>query len=286
MTHLTETPTKRYLPGFTALDETITDEASKLIPQLLAKFKKKLTTCEAVFFLGTLKRDKPVLYFLIITSNDEERNGFCLNSMVEESCRNFSPVTVFVHNANMITGAVNGGNYFFSSILLHKKLIYLSGNLILPVPTGLNYIALIEKAIKIWERWDNMSTDFLSGASFYLEQQNYRLALFLLHQSTECVLKAINRAITGYRIEVHNLSRLLVISTLYTDNLTEVFPMKTENGVMEFDLLKRAYNEARYKDEFEPEEAQVKTLFGHVQRLQEEAERLYFTHLNMLDSAM
>jgi HEPN domain-containing protein len=271
MKNLTETPTKRYLPGFTALDET---------------FKKKLTTCEAVFFLGTLKRDKPVLYFLIITSDDEERNGFCLNSMVEESCRNISAITVFVHNANMITSAVNGGNYFFSSILLHKKLIYLSGNLILPVPKGLNYVSLIEKAVKIWERWDNMSTDFLSGASFYLEQKNYRLALFLLHQSTECVLKAINRAMTGYRIEVHNLSRLLVISTLYTDNLTEVFPMKTENGVMEFDLLKRAYNEARYKDEFEPEEAQVKTLFSHVQRLQEEAERLYLTHLNMLDSAI
>lgn len=91
---------------------------------------------------------------------------------------------------------------------------------------------------------------------------------------------------TGYRIEVHNLSRLLTISTLYSDDLTQVFPTRTDKRILEFDLLKRAYSESRYKDDFEPEPQQVKTLLGQVQRLQEEAERLYLAHLAMLDSAL
>jgi len=286
MTSFNEQPTKPYLPGFTALNDTLNEDISKLLPLLLNRIKKKLFTCEAVFFLGTLKTETAVLYFLVITSNEEQRDGSSLNNMIEDSCREIAPVSAFVHNANTVVSAARKVNYFFSSILLHKRLLYLSGNMILPTPGALDYRSIIPKTVATWERWHQMSLDFIAGCEFYMKESKFRLALFLLHQSAESILKAINRAVTGYRIEVHNLSRLLVISTLYTQDLTNVFPLKTEKGIMEFDLLKRAYSESRYKDDFDPEEAQVRSLYGHVQRLQVGAERLYLAHLSNLDSTL
>ena len=285
MNIIQETNTGTFVPGFGRLDDTIDDSNRLLLPQLVKVMTGKLKTTVAIYFLGTLgKRDKPVPYFLIITSNSEQRNSLSLVSMVEESCQGIAPVIVFVHNADNVITAATGGNHFFASILLHRSLVYLSGDLLLPKPGPLNYPLHLQAARKIWERWYGMSLEFSEGAKFYVERKNYRLALFSLHQATECILKAINRAVTGYRIEVHNLSRLLTISTLFSNNLMDVFPMKTEDGILEFDLLKHAYTQSRYKDDFEPEEKQVKALFHHVLRLQEESQTLYIDNGSSIDA--
>jgi HEPN domain-containing protein len=286
MDTLQENTPRTFVPGFARLDDRIDEHAETLLPQLVRLMNHKLPTTVAAYFLGTLRKETPVLYFLIITSNNEQRDTLSLNSMVEEACKDIASVVVFVHNANNVVTSVDHGNHFFSSILLYRRLVYLSGDTLLPVPSSLNYTLFAQKSSKIWERWYNMSLDFTEGARFYVARANCRLALFSLHQATECVLKAINRVITGYQVEVHNLSRLLTISTLYSDNLVEAFPMRTEDGKLAFDLLKRAYSQSRYKDDFDPDSEHLKSLFYSVVRLQEEAKKLYTYHIGSIDSAI
>jgi hypothetical protein len=62
---------------------------------------------------------------------------------------------------------------------------------------------------------------------------NYWLASFLLHQSAENVLKAIIQVVLGYRgrVQIHNLSRPLRLSLLFTDAF---------NDVLEFNPTERA----------------------------------------------
>lgn len=286
MNSTNETPSSAFDPGFSRLIDAISEQIANLISMVIAVITKKMETADAIFYLGALNEEPTALYFLIITSDTEQRKSESLNSMVEESCRAISKVVVFVHNARNVRGAVKGSNHFFSNILLNKPLVYLSGRYILPKPSGLNYPLFLQKAAKVWALWYGMAIDHIAGASFFLERGNNRLALFCLHQATECILKAINRAITGYRIEVHNLSRLLLISTLYTGKLTEVFPTNDEEERSAFNLLKDAYTDSRYKDNFEPDHAQVSALYGHVVRLQVQADKLYLAHISAMDNAI
>lgn len=275
-----------FVPCFSRLTDTLSTEATAMVPMIILIIQKKLETADAVYYLGMLQETPFIMYFLIITSDDEQRNSSSLNSMIEESCRGLATVTVFVHNAHNVESAVNKGNIFFNSILLHKKLLYLSGRKMLPQPQAINYLLFMQNAVKIWGVWYNTAIDFITGASFYMDRGNNRLALFSLHQATECILKAINRAIIGYKIDVHNLSRLLTISTLYTKNLIDVFPMEEEEGKLAFDLLKDAYTDSRYKDNYEPDANTVKELYGKVVRLQAEAERLYLAHISSVDNVV
>ena len=269
-------------PGFDNLDVEINEEQGSVITKVIAMMKHKLPTTEVAYFLGNLKNDTNTLYFLVITANTEKQEGFALNSMLEESCRSIAQVIALVHNAVNVFNAAIKGSYFFGSVLRNSKLVYLSGNLLLPVPAAISYVAFGQKAFLIWERWHGMATDFLNGAKFHMEQGAGRVALFCLHQSAESILKAINRAVTGYRIEVHNLSRLLTISTLYTGKLKALAENEEEGAT--FELLKNAYSDARYKDDFKVQPAQVSACYAYVTRLKEVAEGLYRDHLNRLDN--
>ena len=279
-----ETIKQAFGPAFDNLHAGINEDKERLIIKVIDMIKHKLPTMEAAYFLGSLNSDAGTLYFLIITANTEKRDGFALNSMLEESCRGITQVNAFVHNAGNVSSAALKGNYFFSSILRNSKLVYLSGKLLLPVPAMIGYASFAQKSAMVWERWQGMSHDFLSGARYHMEQGAGRVALFCLHQSAECILKAVNRAMTGYRIEVHNLSRLLNISTLYTDRLKA--STESEDHWAAFDLLNQAYSEARYKDDFKVQPEQVTACCAYVVRLREVAEELYREHLNGLDNVI
>ncbi|MVN92674.1 HEPN domain-containing protein [Mucilaginibacter aquatilis] len=274
------------VPGFARLDDRIDEQAINVIPKLVAHIISRLVTTAAIYYLGRLKDESAVPYFLVIAANREQRESLSLNAMIEQTSGELGQLIVFVHNANHVCMALSNGSHFFNSILSGKTLVYLSGEIMLPKAQCLNYPLYLQQANKVWERWHTMSLEFGAGAEFYLGRGNFRLALFALHQATECVLKGINRAITGYKIEVHNLTRLLTISTLYSESLVEVFPMKDNEGNLEFDLLKGAYSHSRYSDDFEPEEGMVKSLQYQVKRLQQAAETLYHTHISSLDTAV
>lgn len=57
----------------------------------------------------------------------------------------------------------------------------------------------------------------------------------------------------GYRINNHNLSRLLNLTQLFTDDLAEVFAVDDSQSKQLFNLLKNACVNVRYKDDFEAE---------------------------------
>ena len=284
METVNETIKQAFGPGFDNLNIELNEDKGSAIIKVIDMMKHKLPTMEAAYFLGSLNTDANTLYFLIITANTEKRDGFVLNSMLEESCRSITQVNAFVHNAGNVFGAAVKGNYFFGSILRNSKLVYLSGNLMLPVPAMIGYASFAQKSAMVWERWQGMSRDFLNGARYHMEQGAGRVALFCLHQSAECMLKAVNRAMTGYRIDVHNLSRLLTISTLYTNKFKAL--TDGEEELAAFNLLKQAYSETRYKDDFQVQPEQVSACCAYVIRLREVAEGLYREHLNRLDNVI
>ncbi|WP_295801693.1 HEPN domain-containing protein [Mucilaginibacter sp.] len=219
---------------------------------------RKVTSVQAVFFLEA--NDNGTLFLLVITSDEEQRQAKGLGSTIEESCREIAKLVALVHHSSSFQNGIANDNPFFNRAL-HCPVIYLSGGLVLPArkPLGCSPAGLPD--MKLWDRWYSQGKDFLSGAEYYLKTGAYGAALFSLQQCVESLLIAVIRSVLGYRVNNHNLSKLLDITQMFTDDLAAVFNLEDAESVQLFDLLKHAYVNVRYKDTFEPDTKSLETLY-------------------------
>jgi HEPN domain-containing protein len=155
------------------------------------------------------------------------------------------------------------------------NILYQAEEITLPAHQEITRGILLARAQFNWERWGKQGNEFLKGAELYRADNNFRLAEFLLHQSVESVLKAIIQAVIGYRVQMHNLSRLLRLTLLFTDELKEVFELNTIEGAQLYQLLQNAYSQSRYSSSFDPDENSVNILSKQVTRFNQVAERVY-----------
>jgi HEPN domain-containing protein len=251
----------------------------EMFPNLVSVIKTKLPTTYAIYYLGRRPDKHDSAFLLVLTGDQEQGEALGLGTMLEESCRPHS-LTVLVHYASVVLNAVNMGDHFFSRALSCPAL-YISGDLLLPdsklFGPGLNF----EVSEAHWERWLRQGKEFLSGAEYYLSTGAYSAALFSLHQSAECILIAIVRAVLGYRINSHNLLRLLRVTQFFTNDLAAVFKLETEEGKKNFTVLKEAYVSVRYRDNYLPDTSSVETLYPVVSNLLLTAEQVYRQFLLM-----
>jgi len=249
-----------------------------LLAKITSTIKHKLPSVQAVIYLGTPPDLVNKIYLLIFTANEEQRHAQSLAGMIEESCRDFAEIVALVHYASVLFNGVNNNNPFYKHAL-SCPVIYLSGDLLLPAYKSSYNKLSNEVALFRWQRWYGQGTDFLSGADYYIKNNAYGAALFSLHQSAECLLTAIIRAVLGYTINNHNLSRLLMLTGMFTNELINVFDMKDEMVNERFNQLKNAYINVSYKDTFEPDIKVVDMLYQDIKILVIKVEQVYEKHL-------
>lgn len=249
-----------------------------LLARVTSTIKHKLPSVQTVIYLGTPPDLADKIYLLIFTSNDEPRQAQSLASMIEESCREFARVVALVHYASVFFKGIENNNPFYNHAL-SCPVIYLSGELLLPSCKMVNHKLSTEAAAFKWQRWYSQGKDFLLGADYYIKNNAYGAALFSLHQCAECILTAIIRAILGYNINNHNLSRLLILTGMCTDELMKVFDLNDESVAIRFEQLKQAYINVSYKDAFEPDIKIVESLYLDVTELATKVEQVYEKHL-------
>ena len=260
------------------LNDVIPSIYEELLAKVTSTIKHKLPTVQAVIYLGAPPDLADKIYLLVFTSNNEQRHAQSLASMIEESCRNFAKIVALVHYASVLLKGIENNNPFYNHAL-SCPVIYLSGDLLLPPYKPLkNSLSNDAKSFK-WQRWYNQGKDFLSGADYYLKNNAYGAALFSLHQCTECLLTAIIRAVSSYSINNHNISRLLMLTVMFTDELIKVFDLSDEFIANRFEQLKHAYINVSYKDTFEPDPKVVDTLYQDIKELVIKVEQVYEKHL-------
>jgi HEPN domain-containing protein len=137
----------------------------------------------------------------------------------------------------------------------------------MPKRKEIDQIKVTEMALRKWDRWHTQSIEFLKGAGYYMGIGAHNAALFSLSQTAECLLVAIIRFVTGYEINTHNLERLLKLTQMFTGDLSVVFGLDNEENKKLFNVLKGAYVDVRYRDNYQPDPASVEKLFGIVSNL-------------------
>jgi HEPN domain-containing protein len=198
-----------------------------------------------------------------------------VGNKIEDICRHHISVIAIVHKVNVARQGIEKGKRFWNNMMSKGINVYQVPELQLPEFQIVTEGDFIKRAVIDWERWGLQGKSFLNGAKFYIENNDFTLALFLLHQAAESTLIAIIKAVLGYRMSAHNLSRMLRLTLLFTEELKNVFELNTAEGSQIFNLLQTAYSEARYRGSFIADEESVKMLVPKVELFSDTAQAVY-----------
>ena len=173
-----------------------------------------------------------------------------------------------------LNNAISECWYFYVDILEQGVMLYDSGEYELVTPRDLNYAEIKEMAQKYFDNKFIIASDFLDGALYYYDKRKYKMASFNLHQAAENYLKTVRLVYSLYGHKEHDLEFLLGKCKLNTLELAKVFPRDTEEEERLFELLKRAYVEARYNDDFIVTKSDIDALTPKVEQLRDITDRI------------
>ena len=169
-----------------------------------------------------------------------------------------------------LNDALTMGRYFYVEIVAKGIMLYDSGECQLATPGELDYAEIKKMAEEYYGDKFSDGLDFFKGANFYYQEENYHMTAFMLHQATESFLKTIPLVYILYGYKEHDLQFLIEKCKPYTLELAKVFPCDTDEEKRLFDLLRRAYLEARYnKKNFIVTKADIDALVPKIELLRD-----------------
>lgn len=167
-----------------------------------------------------------------------------------------------------LNDALTMGRYFYVEIVAKGIMLYDSGECQLATPGELDYAEIKKMAEEYYDDKFSDGLDFFKGANFYYQEENYHMTAFMLHQAIESFLKTIPLVYILYGYKEHDLQFLIEKCKPYTLELAKVFPCDTNEEKRLFDLLRRAYLEARYnKKNFIVTKADIDALVPKIEQL-------------------
>ena len=188
---------------------------------------------------------------------------------IEATNQVHTPYSIIYHCFSYVKQMITEGHYFFADIkkegvhLYIKKSKFSLGKAKILTPAERKKIA--EEHFK---QWFKSAKVFYGHFEFALGNRNYKEAAFMLHQATEQFYCAITLVFVNYRYRLHDIQRLGRKAVGYNPEFAKAFPRETEQERKLFDLLKKAYIDARYKPDYRITKKQLEYLAKRVKILQ------------------
>lgn len=244
-------------------------------PEKVILFGMYSHTGDPGFFRGQYLADLLGTYdLLVITRPGVHRSDHELQDIIENRCRGTVPVTVFIHDIDYINNRLVEGHYFFYMVVREATLLYDAGLTPLAAPSAPDLLQVRQTAQQDFERWKRQAGAFFRSALFNLEQQEYKIVAFLLHQAAEHIYSGILLAFTGYKPSTHNLDKLRRYTNRFSIELALLFPRDNNEEDRLFRLLLQGYVDARYKDTYHISEKEAGLLVDRIDKLLSVAERV------------
>jgi len=223
-------------------------------------------------------------YILLVPSIEEKQADVVIQQRIEQALKQFAEVTIIIHRMQEINQALQNGNSFFTTIYKKGMLLYDSDNEPFIGPTeGEEISKRTTKREKLWNKWFELSENFLSGARFYAKEQKNNLAIFMLHQTLQHCYSGMLRVLTGYRTNTNGLSRLLrLIENIIPESKFSGTYNTPENTRLT-KLLLKGFGDARYNDKFEATPEEVETLINRIEHTLKEANVACLNKLKLIN---
>lgn len=142
------------------------------------------------------------------------------------------------------------GQYFYSDVKKEGVLLYDSGEFQLAEAKILPWEERRDNAREDFDYWFTKGVECVIDAHNILKRDSLSKTAFELHQATESFYNTILLVFTGYKPKLHDIRKLGGIAGNYSEELLKVFPQGIEEQIECFELLVKAYIEARYNKNY------------------------------------
>lgn len=186
---------------------------------------------------------------LVVVENEQQVNDLVVWGELERKVRAIigdTPLTFIVHDIKFVNKEIRVGQYFFSDIANEGVMLFDKRRFSLAKPKALNAQERLALAERNFENWYDSATEFWRGCRYYASRNLLKHAAFLLHQATERYYHAAILVFTGYKQRTHDIELLGVQAGEQHALLGDVLPKTEPDDKHLFDLLKKAYIDARY----------------------------------------
>jgi predicted nucleotidyltransferase/HEPN domain-containing protein len=181
------------------------------------------------------------------------------------------PVNIIVHSLDEVNQALRRGEYFWVDIVRDGIALYELPQHELAVPMPSSPHDALELASGYFASQLTSSGNWQTTAAWSLQQgldRDWRnKAAFALHQATETAYACFLLVRTLYFPRSHNIKFLRSLAEDNEPRLIEAWPRATKQDRRRFELLKRAYVEARYSASYEITPEDLDALSHSVRRL-------------------
>jgi HEPN domain-containing protein/predicted nucleotidyltransferase len=190
---------------------------------------------------------------LVVTQtgiNERKWLDLCIDEYIDKQTSIKTEVNIIHHGIQFLNEKISEDYYFFTDISKEGVLLYDSGRYELATPGPITPAVQARKAQEELDYWMERGDDFYQTFKFLLSNQRYNTSAFNLHQAAESYYTSILLVFTGYKPKSHNLKHLNKQVISIDIRFQEVFPMRNKEEEDLFQLLKKAYIDARYKKDY------------------------------------
>ncbi|MCI0616937.1 HEPN domain-containing protein [bacterium] len=175
-----------------------------------------------------------------------------------------SPVVV---SPEQLNDQLAVGQYFFKDIVDRGQLIYNTGRFSLAEMRELEPEEYVELVKKDFNYWREEAEGYWKTYKFQMQEKLLRFAAFSLHQVTESSCVMVELVYSRYRTQTHDLDILLKKLIHFVSEGVTIFPKENEFQKQAYKRLYKAYISARYDQEYQIEEDELKYLGERVKML-------------------
>jgi len=221
--------------------------------------------------------------FLVLTKKAKNGSGVQACRFVHEIDKKletfFHPYkphkpTVIVESYKRMNEKLEKGQYFFSDIKKEGILLFQEEGFELSEAKELTNEEIKIEAEGDFKHWFKKGSNFLKGTNFYLKEKMLNEAAFSLHQTTESFFNTSLLVLTGYKPKTHDLETLLSLCSSQSNKFLNIFPLFKEEQKEAFELLRKAYVDARYRKDYKISLDQLTYLIEKVDKLKEVTEEV------------
>ncbi|MBO9547371.1 HEPN domain-containing protein [Caulobacter sp.] len=174
-----------------------------------------------------------------------------------------------VHSLDDVNEKLRLGRHFFTDILRDGITLYEDGDAPFVAPQALSPQDAYSETKGYADEWSRGSATFLRGAKFYRSEGSPKEAAFSLHQAAEKAYHGLILTLTLYSAKTHRLNLLRDRAEALDGRLIGIWPRGNKFERQGFDLIRRAYVEARYSSHYEISDEHLAWLEERVALLQD-----------------
>jgi predicted nucleotidyltransferase/HEPN domain-containing protein len=184
-----------------------------------------------------------------------------------------APAQFIVHSLADVNHRLTRGRPFFVDIVRDGVALYEAPDHPFAQPERLSPEAAHQEAQANFSEWFESAVDFKDAAADQVAKGKGKLAAFLLHQATERFYHCALLTLTLYSPKSHKLNFLRSQAERVAPELIPVWPRDTRSAQRCWELLRRAYVEARYSAHYKVTAQELAWLSERVAELQRRVEQ-------------